>query len=424
MSEAQQKYSPPRADKNTFATHEDFFQSIESGALTSVDLLRENDRKCAHCWKQYGESDPGLNNAESPVMFKCGHAFGQECMKDLFKLPPKFTVNLKALAFEPGSGGADFADKIRQFIDLQRPRRDPFGRIEYWNSRVDTAPGQEQLLATQSEHIRRICRLLSHELRSRHPSVSNLFGPWVEAIVQLFSRAEKVVRIHFLDNGIVFDALHGSSFAYLMAPSMADDQERERIDNLQRKGVKANNDSNEELLAVVLYEVYDAYLQLRRKSSGAVPSTATNTPSNLQQTLTVVHPESSTCDVVTEDVRIGEHNIGSTHYEIKNPHRFQKVHHLDSSDSESGLPQSEPAPRYMVSLRRTFLGLTDKLDEVDTTAPEDAMIRLSAQKMDSMKAKDIPMAVRSIGWVDRREVRNTCPICKKVLFYIENVIDD
>lgn len=97
------KYTPPMPDENTFDTQEEFVKSLVPVPISSIP---EVDRKCPHCWKRFGETDPGYDNAEDPVKFRCGHAFGEKCMKEVFRLPIPVKVELHPLSFGSGSRGA------------------------------------------------------------------------------------------------------------------------------------------------------------------------------------------------------------------------------------------------------------------------------------------------------------------------------
>ncbi|KAF2681221.1 hypothetical protein K458DRAFT_256135, partial [Lentithecium fluviatile CBS 122367] len=92
----------PQPDTNTFETQEEFLASLEPVPIETVDA---DHRRCPHCWKYYGESDPDLDNAEVPVRLRCNHVLGDKCLQDLFGLPQPVRVNFKELSYEPGSKG-------------------------------------------------------------------------------------------------------------------------------------------------------------------------------------------------------------------------------------------------------------------------------------------------------------------------------
>lgn len=72
-TKGKKRYVAPKADEKAFKTQKEFLDSLK---VVPRESLADYNRKCAHCWKFYGESDPGLQNAEEPVKFRCGHAFG------------------------------------------------------------------------------------------------------------------------------------------------------------------------------------------------------------------------------------------------------------------------------------------------------------------------------------------------------------
>jgi hypothetical protein len=78
------RYVPPQPDKNTFASQQEFLDSLDQ-SVVPISSLQSNNLKCPHCWKIYGESDPDTDNAERPLKFRCGHVFGDACMKELFR---------------------------------------------------------------------------------------------------------------------------------------------------------------------------------------------------------------------------------------------------------------------------------------------------------------------------------------------------
>ena len=106
-------YRGPKPDEATFASQQEFLDSLTPIPLSSVD---ENDRKCAHCWRQYGESNPGQDDAEAPVRFKCNHVFGEQCMRSLYAVKEPLRVDLVPLSFAPGSKGANLGSRLRQYV--------------------------------------------------------------------------------------------------------------------------------------------------------------------------------------------------------------------------------------------------------------------------------------------------------------------
>jgi hypothetical protein len=105
------RYRGPRADKDTFETQEEFLNSLETIPIESVE-----HRRCPHCWKDYGESDPGFDNAEAPVKLRCSHVFGEKCLRDLFGLPERVKVDMVPLSYAPGSNGADLGQRLSKWV--------------------------------------------------------------------------------------------------------------------------------------------------------------------------------------------------------------------------------------------------------------------------------------------------------------------
>jgi hypothetical protein len=106
-------YRGPQADAATFATQQEFLDSLVPVPVESVD---ENSRTCAHCWRSYGESTPGEDDAEAPVRFRCNHVFGEQCMRSLFGIREPVRVDLTPLSFAPGSRGADLGKRLSAYV--------------------------------------------------------------------------------------------------------------------------------------------------------------------------------------------------------------------------------------------------------------------------------------------------------------------
>lgn len=108
------RYTPPRADEDTFPTQQDFLNSLQS---TSIQNLSEDDRKCVICRKPYGEPpDLGFDNSEEPVKLRCGHAFGDKCLQQLFALPTRTSLSLRPLCFEPSSRGFVLGHRLQAYV--------------------------------------------------------------------------------------------------------------------------------------------------------------------------------------------------------------------------------------------------------------------------------------------------------------------
>lgn len=177
------RYSPPQPDANTFETQEEFFNSLVAIPISSVE---EHNRRCPHCWKHYGESDPGAENAEEPVKFLCGHVFGKQCMHEVFRLPRPVKVELHQISFRPGSRGAQLGDRLEKFL----------------------APkGEEDVTADNIAIKNRLIPVInSIEKPDKNISAADILGPeWFSLIQQIVFSNHQVLKIHLLENGVVYD---------------------------------------------------------------------------------------------------------------------------------------------------------------------------------------------------------------------------
>lgn len=175
------RYKPPEADSNTFPTQKEFLDSLQPIPLDSVP---EYHRKCAHCWKRYGESDPGYDNAEEAVRFRCSHVFGQKCMQELFGLPEPVRVDLIELSFEPGSKGAELGCRLSAYVD---------------QCGVDKGA-----LLIGGKREKDFTRLLN-EVKSSDRSEELLGKEWSALLLRAMMPRADVEDVHFLDNAIIFD---------------------------------------------------------------------------------------------------------------------------------------------------------------------------------------------------------------------------
>lgn len=96
-------------------TQQQFLDNLRPIAVESLD---ENDKKCGYCWRDYGEPNPGLDDAEEPVQFSCKHVFGEQCMRSLFAIREPARVALKPLSFEPGSKGEDLGNRLSTYVSV------------------------------------------------------------------------------------------------------------------------------------------------------------------------------------------------------------------------------------------------------------------------------------------------------------------
>jgi hypothetical protein len=104
------RYIPPRPNANTFATQQEFLESLQPIELEQVD---EDKRKCPICWKKFGEDpDPGFDNSELPVKLRCNHCFGHKCLASLFRLPETSRLALEPFSSVPGKRGYLLGEKL------------------------------------------------------------------------------------------------------------------------------------------------------------------------------------------------------------------------------------------------------------------------------------------------------------------------
>jgi hypothetical protein len=107
------RYIPPKPDANTFATQQEFLDSLQPIELEHVD---EDKRKCPVCWKKFGEDpDPGFDNSELPVPLKCNHIFGNKCLANLFRLPEIARLSLEPFSVVPGTRGYVLGEKLLSY---------------------------------------------------------------------------------------------------------------------------------------------------------------------------------------------------------------------------------------------------------------------------------------------------------------------
>ncbi|KAL6703073.1 hypothetical protein ACN47E_010210 [Coniothyrium glycines] len=170
------RYNPPRADKDTFETQQEFLDSLQTVPLHEVI---EHDPKCVICRKPYDEPpDPGFNNSEEPVRLRCGHAFGNKCLASVFALPTETTVNLKPLSFGPMSRGADLGKRLRAYVN------------EYAKDYGDMFQAMQNLVDESA--TTRATRLILGE-------------HWCEALTHARDTSRELATITIMENAIVLD---------------------------------------------------------------------------------------------------------------------------------------------------------------------------------------------------------------------------
>lgn len=171
------RYRPPRADKNTFATQQEFLDSLH---VTDISGIDENDRKCALCRKPYGEPpDPGFDNSEEPVMLRCSHAFGDKCLQNLFGLPPKISAQLVPLRFSVASYGMVLGKRLHAYVraNMDKPLDD----------------------------LTEIMLKLTEEIGTAQQSLKILGKHWGVTLNKVLLVDYDLAAIRLMENGLVFD---------------------------------------------------------------------------------------------------------------------------------------------------------------------------------------------------------------------------
>jgi len=198
------RYRPPKADENTFETQAGFLDSLETVPLESVE-----HRRCPHCWKDYGESDPGLDNAEAPVRLLCNHVFGEKCLKDLFGLPEPVKIDLVSLSFEYGSRGEDLGRRLSVWVN--HCGVDKGALLLGGNRKKDF----EKLVSEMQNGPRQ------HATRSTDVAAKTIGSEWLSVFVQVLMPRNRVDSIHILENAIIFDIGSKTACATLEAHQKA-----------------------------------------------------------------------------------------------------------------------------------------------------------------------------------------------------------
>ncbi|KAJ4357411.1 uncharacterized protein N0V89_001986 [Didymosphaeria variabile] len=188
-------YRGPQADAATFATQQEFLDSLVPIPMESVD---DNSRKCSYCWKLYGESTPGNDDAEEPVRFKCDHVFGEKCMRALFAMREPARVDLKPLSFSPGSRGADLGSRLSAYIDSQGVEK----------SALLTGGDRKKYFVHLLQKV--MPTMKSYPGDPRHGHAVELLGKdWLRLVFEMFNHSDPHPgHFHLLENAIIMDSEH------------------------------------------------------------------------------------------------------------------------------------------------------------------------------------------------------------------------
>ncbi|KAF1934950.1 hypothetical protein EJ02DRAFT_471531 [Clathrospora elynae] len=111
------RYTLPQYDPNTFISQQAFLDSLKP---VEIDSLDKSSRKCPTCWKPYGEAaDPGFDNSEQPVRLRCGHVFGDKCLRSTFAPPRISAITLRPLKFSSNSRGRLLGLRLHTYVQTQ-----------------------------------------------------------------------------------------------------------------------------------------------------------------------------------------------------------------------------------------------------------------------------------------------------------------
>jgi hypothetical protein len=117
-----------------------------------------------------------------PVKFRCGHAFGERCMKEqLFRMPDLITTQLRPLEFEEGSMGFRLAQGLRKCVEEARN-----------DSTIQ--PG---------DHVRKACSKLMKRLWKNQDTGNYLDRDWHIYIRNVLNFRNRVLAVQIFENAIV-----------------------------------------------------------------------------------------------------------------------------------------------------------------------------------------------------------------------------
>lgn len=206
----------PVTDPELLPSHEAFMEALKP---IPIDSIIENDRKCPHCWRTYGEPDPGKDNAEEPVRLPCGHEFGEQCALSLYQLPDAVTVTLRPVSFDEGSRGSELGKRLLQYVEDESSASERCETVDSPTKRsypglrssarlkgkppseLDPAPVEDPV---QKSFIGLLTDLRKPSKRSRI-TVETLGNEWYGILQSMLSPSQTLRSVHFLENGIVYD---------------------------------------------------------------------------------------------------------------------------------------------------------------------------------------------------------------------------
>ncbi|KAH7406293.1 hypothetical protein DE146DRAFT_438614 [Phaeosphaeria sp. MPI-PUGE-AT-0046c] len=169
------RYTPPKADSDTFPTQQAFLDSLQPMPLEQVDVEK---RKCPICWKFFGEApDPGFDNSEMPVKLRCHHVFGHKCLADIFGIPTSTSLQIQPLQYTLGRRGHLLGQKLAAYHAMHGAKfRDDLETFEH----MLTVPHRERGTQVFSQY-------------------------WWDTILQILHSHRGLSQITLMENAVVLD---------------------------------------------------------------------------------------------------------------------------------------------------------------------------------------------------------------------------
>ncbi|KAF2727404.1 hypothetical protein EJ04DRAFT_557409 [Polyplosphaeria fusca] len=376
---------------------EEFLDRLEP---VPIDSVCSNSPKCPYCWKPHGEPDEGLDNAEQPVRFVCGHVYGEHCAKHImFPLPQHTQTELQPLTFEPGSRGDDLGCLLSRFCLVTSPIH-------------------------QHKHSLRFMKNLCHELLRGNAirSMSIMGRFWSGVILFILNRPNELLSVEFFENAVVYNAIEKSGkadFQTSQEPFEQLEMDKETLLELQpadekflllqqtllfaahekaqikrRRELEKQYESRVEAVSQALAQVHVAYLQLGKADAQSRPAKRSKTePAETKYT----NPSSGHSKKL----------CGRALYLSKIMHVEDL--HLNHCDF--------PFPPALLSYSEDKDGAEDvsENDNVSEDSEEFAGIFLIKRSYENFTDVQ-PGPLKTIGWRKEVAATNYCPLCRTILF--------
>ncbi|KAF2658548.1 hypothetical protein K491DRAFT_690065 [Lophiostoma macrostomum CBS 122681] len=423
------RYVPPQPDKDTFASQKEFLASL-TPSVVPISSLESNNLRCPHCWKYYGESDPDADNAERPTKFRCGHVFGEACMKDHFRLPQPVIVKLEPLKFS-SKKSRQFGMSVEQYVLTQ------------WTQ--TTLPTSEAVFTIFME-------LLTHSPGHHLPEC--LINDWITPVLRLLVIPTSIVvsTIYFSENGVVIDYGYTSSVAsdaeltgedpfmgvssqtstnsplgnspmliggtyYIAATSSSTTpytvpqlQTAARLlPDSEAPGKATQLEGNKVLTAGALAKVFFAFQKYKEQFPDSLPTHKPTTPLSLPRIREI---SQATLIMHAKDLNLKARRYA---YMVAPPCPINSTVYDSDSDEANGADdkieadideESDPAavrPFLIVHRRMCF--------ECSKCYPN------PKARDEAVKSTKMASTPESVSWFPRQEPpRNSCPLCKRILF--------